>query len=167
MQTPVFSFSVYLFFSSPSSCLFHFNSASDFTHRLVSNYSYNTGQSAPVCSKSHRADSRLACASLGENFGGGGGTPSREECSRAMAALSPKSSPNSHKCVVPNFGRYADVPYSLIYQWQPTPDRLRKSAKLINGRDNLLRRLSQGFVTRSFPTEDCVTIQKNVCAEAM
>ena len=35
-------------------------------HRLVSNYSYNTGQSAPVCSKSHRADSRLACASSGE-----------------------------------------------------------------------------------------------------
>ena len=65
-QTPVFSFSVYLFFSSPSSCLFHFNSASDCTHRLVSNYSYNTGQSAPVCSKSHRADSRLACASSGE-----------------------------------------------------------------------------------------------------
>ena len=128
MQTPVFSFSVYLFFSSPSSCLFHFNSASDFTHRLVSNYSYNTGQSAPVCSKSHRADSRLACASLGENFGGGGGTPSREECSRAMAALSPKSSPNSHKCVVPNFGRFADVPYSLIYQWQPTPERSGKFA---------------------------------------
>ena len=46
--------------------LFHFNSASDFMHRLVSNYSYNTGQSAPVCSKSHRADSRLACASSGE-----------------------------------------------------------------------------------------------------
>jgi len=34
-------------------------------HRLVSNYSYKTGQSAPVCSKSHRADSRLACASSG------------------------------------------------------------------------------------------------------
>ena len=96
--------------------------------RLVSNYSYNTGQSAPVCSKSHRANSRLACASLGGNFGGGGGTPSREECSRAMAAPSPKSSPNSHKCIVPNFGRYSDVPYSLIYQWQPTPERSGKFA---------------------------------------
>ena len=46
--------------------LFHFNSASDFMHRLVSNYSYNTRQSAPVCSKSHRADSQLACASSGQ-----------------------------------------------------------------------------------------------------
>ena len=35
-------------------------------HRLVSNYSYNTKQSAPVCSKSHRADSQLACASSGQ-----------------------------------------------------------------------------------------------------
>ena len=35
-------------------------------HRLVSNYSYNTGQSAPICSESHRPDSRLACASSGE-----------------------------------------------------------------------------------------------------
>ena len=41
-------------------------------HRLVSNYSYNTRQSAPVCSKSHRADSQLACASSGQILVEGG-----------------------------------------------------------------------------------------------
>ena len=136
-------------------------------HRLASNYSYNTGQSVPVCSKSHRADCQLACASLGEILVAAAERhPARNVLVRWRLRRQ-NLPPNSHKCIVPNFGRYADVPYSLIYQWQPTPDRLRKSAKLIKGRDNLLRRLSQGFVSRSFPTEDCVTSQKNVCGEAM
>ena len=111
--------------------LFHFNSASDFMHRLVSNYSYDTWQSAPVCSPKVIVPIAGSLLRVRGKFWWRRRNAIREECSRAMTAPSPKSSPNSHKCIVPNFGRYADVTYSLIYQWQPwqpTPEISRKSA---------------------------------------